>query len=154
MDNIEIPMTLPLDNDGFLRRECPHCERQFKRHNGPANEEAEQHPDPPAYHCPLCGRPAGPDSWWTQEQLDYAEGLTAPVAMQAISDMLAKSFKGMKNVTYKPGRVDTPDTPAPLTEPDDMVIVTSPCHPYEPVKVPDDHPPALHCVVCGEPFAV
>lgn len=154
MNDIEIPMTLPLDTDGFLRRECPHCERQFKWHHGPANEEAEQHQDPPAYHCPLCGEPADNDSWWTREQLDYAEGAMAPVAMQAIADELGKAFKGMKGITYKPGRVDVPDTPMPLTEPDEMVIVTSPCHAYEPVKVPDDHPDVLHCLVCGSQFAV
>lgn len=154
MDDIEMTVTLPLDSDGFLRRECPHCERQFKWHDGPANEEAEQHEDPSAYYCPLCGEPAGLDSWWTREQLDYAEGSMKPVAMQALADEFAKSFRGMKGVTYKPGRLDEADTPMPLTEPDDMVIVTSPCHAYEPVKVPDDRPDVLHCLVCGAQFAV
>jgi hypothetical protein len=50
--------------------------------------------------------------------------------------------------------VDTSDTPLPLTEPDDMVIVSPPCHAYELVKVPDDHPARLYCLVCGTPFAV
>jgi hypothetical protein len=30
MGDVSIPMSLPLDGDGFLRRECPKCERQFK----------------------------------------------------------------------------------------------------------------------------
>lgn len=154
MDDMEIPVTLPLDSDGFLRRECPHCEGQFKWHSGPANEEAEQHQTLPAYHCPLCGEPADHDSWWTTEQIEYAQGVAAPQAMQVVANELAKAFKGMKNVTYKPGRIDSPDAPMPLTEQDDMVIVTSPCHAYEPVKVPDDHPTPLHCLVCGSAFAV
>lgn len=156
MDHIEIPMTLPLDTDGFLRRECPNCERQFKWHHGPANEEAEQHDEPPAYHCPLCGEPAGHDAWWTQEQLGYAEGLALPATMQAISDELGKAFKKAESdfIRVTPGRVEAPDAPMPLTEPDDMAIVTSPCHAYEPVKVPNDHTVPLHCLVCGRPFAV
>lgn len=154
MSDLEIPVTLPLDSDGFLRRECPHCEGQFKWHSGPASEEAEQHPDPPVYYCPLCGEPAGHDSWWTPDQIDYAKSMAAPQALQMLNDELAKAFRGLRYVTYKPGRVNTSDTPMPLTEPDDMVIVTSPCHVYEPVKVPDDHPARLHCLVCGAPFAV
>ena len=156
MDNMEIPVSIPLDSDGFVRRECPHCERQFKWHHGPANEEAELQPVPPAYYCPLCGEPASLDSWWTQEQLDYAQGLVAPVAMQAIAGELDKAIKGLKSdfITVEPGRLDLPETPMPLTEPDDMTIVASPCHEYEPVKVPDDRPDSLHCLVCGAPYVV
>lgn len=41
----------------------------------------------------------------------------------------------------------------PLHEPDDMVIVEPPCHPEEPVKVPDDAQAPFHCLDCGTPFA-
>ncbi|MBT2425166.1 hypothetical protein J7F02_05555 [Streptomyces sp. ISL-112] len=154
---MDIPMTLPLDHDGFLRRECPHCVIQFKWHPGPANEEAEQQPTPTTYYCPLCGQPAGPDSWWTQEQLDYAEGLAAPAAMREVEQGLRDTFKGAssKHVKFSvKGGSDTPNAPAPLTEPDDMVIVASPCHKYEPVKVPGNASGPLHCLVCGQAFAV
>jgi hypothetical protein len=29
-DEVQLSMSLPLDGDGFLRRECPTCEREFK----------------------------------------------------------------------------------------------------------------------------
>ncbi len=29
-DKVSFGMTIPLDSDGFLRRECPTCEREFK----------------------------------------------------------------------------------------------------------------------------
>lgn len=45
---MEIQVSLPLDNDGFLRRECPHYMQQFKWHHGPANEEAEAAESPAA----------------------------------------------------------------------------------------------------------
>lgn len=30
MSDMSVSMSLPLDEDRFLRRECPNCERQFK----------------------------------------------------------------------------------------------------------------------------
>ena len=46
-------VSFPLDSDGFIRRECPHCEREFKWHHGPANEGVEQQPpwDTTIAHC-------------------------------------------------------------------------------------------------------
>jgi hypothetical protein len=40
MSEISIPMSLPLDTDGFLRRECPNCERQFKSRPTQSSEES------------------------------------------------------------------------------------------------------------------
>lgn len=151
---MQIPLALPLDSDGFLRRECPTCERQFKWHDGPANEEAEAHTDPPVYYCPLCGASAGPDSWWTTEQSEYARGIAMPVALQSVQDEIANALRGSKYLTYKPGTPDLPDVPASLTEPDDMVIVASACHDYEPIKIPEDASGPFHCLICGAAFAV
>jgi hypothetical protein len=154
---MDVPVTLPLDSDGFLRRECPHCIAQFKWHHGPANEEAEKHPDPPTYYCPLCGQPASPDSWWTQEQLDYAQESAAPAIAQFVDESVDELFRGMKRSSIRverSGHLDVPDAPAPLVEPDGMCIVMSPCHSYEPIKVPDEHTGPLHCLVCGTAFAV
>jgi hypothetical protein len=154
---MDIPITVPVDTDGFLRRECPHCGAQFKWHHGPANAEAERHTPPPAYHCPLCGQPAGPDSWWTQEQGDYAQAQAAPAIAQFMDESLNDVFKGLDSKYIKverTGHFDIPDAPAPLVEPDDMSIVMSPCHAYEPIKIPAEHTGPLHCLVCGAAFAV
>ncbi len=85
-------------------------------------------------------------------QLDFIHGSAGPAIMRSVQDELARSFKRMKNVSFKPGG-DTPDVPAAMTEPDDMQIVTSPCHSYEPIKVPDGRGP-FHCLICGSAFAV
>lgn len=155
---MEIPISFPVDRDGFLRRECPHCGKQFKWHNGPANAEAEEHPPPPAYHCPMCGQPAAHDSWWTQEQIAYAEAQAAPSVAQFIEESVDELFKGFKNNQYvrleRSGHADIPDAPAPLVETDDGRIVTSPCHSYEPVKIPDDYAGTIHCLICGAAFAL
>lgn len=142
---MEVPIRLPLDSDGFLRRECPDCQQQFKCHHGPASEEAERHADPPTYCCPLCGEPAGPDSWWTQDQLDHARGVAVPAAMRYMQNSLMDAFRTSKHVELKPGNGSgVPDEPSALTEPDDMQIVASPCHAYEPIKIPYDAAAPLH----------
>lgn len=156
---MDIEVSLPLDNDGFLRRECPHCMQQFKWHHGPANAEAEEAEAPHAYHCPLCGQPAGHDSWFTQVQIGFIEQAAAPAATRFIEAELDKVFRNSSSKSLnlklrRTGHLDTPDHPDPLAELDDMTIVASPCHGYEPVKVSEEHTGPLYCLVCGAAFAV
>lgn len=154
---MNLSVSMPLDNDGFLRRECPNRDREFKWHHGPASEEAESHTDPEAYTCPLCGQPAGPGTWWTREQLDYIHGAAAPAVQQVVQDELDQAFKGHNSRFIKVKSTSSsalPAGPMPLTEPDDMVIIASPCHAYEPVKVPEDAAGPFYCLVCGARFAV
>lgn len=156
-DEISIPVSLPLDPDGFLRRECPTCEKEFKWFShGEGDPDAEQVDQ---YFCPRCGVPAGLESWWTPAQLDYVHGEAAPAIDDYINDALDDMFKGIKSNKFvkveRTGRF-TSDTPAPepLHEENDMVIVESPCHPNEPLKVPETVTDRVHCLICGSPFAV
>lgn len=152
---MSMSVSLPLDSDGFIRRECPKCEREFKWHEGPANEEAEHADVPVTYFCPLCGEPSPPDHWWTTAQLDYMQEIATPMIMRQVSAAIGDALSGSKYLTYRPGdESDLPAPPGALTEPDDMRIVTSPCHAYEPVKVPDDSDGPLYCLICGQTFAV
>ncbi|WP_198597955.1 hypothetical protein [Blastococcus atacamensis] len=75
--------------------------------------------------------------------------------IRQLSDEIGNALRGNKHLTFKPGDGrDVPDPPSALTERDDMRIVASPCHDYEPVKVPDDVDGPLHCLVCGNAYAV
>ena len=152
---MEIAVTIPLDSDGFIRRECPACEQQFKWHSGPANEEAEDVQPPDAYYCPFCGVPAPLGSWWTKEQLDYARGVAMPEVERFAQDEIGKALRGLKSLGFTTTtHGGSSDEPVPLTEPTDMEIVCSPCHAYEPIKVPLDAASEWHCLVCGSRFAV
>lgn len=151
---MDISIPLPLDNDGFLRRQCPRCARQFKWHHGPANEEAEAQPSPSSYYCPFCGEPARTDELQTPEQQEYINGVALPALMRLAQDEIAHQVRRSKFMTFKPNHSAVPDEPALLDEPDDMQIIASPCHAYEPIKISDDAQSPLHCLVCGEAFAV
>jgi hypothetical protein len=149
---MSVSMSVPLDSDGFGRRECPNCEQEFKWRfddEGEADEHVYQ------YYCPLCGQPAGVGSWWTTEQVEHMRALVMPDALGQVQDLLDDSFKSNEHVTYERSQ-DLGDLPIPivLVEPDDMVMISSPCHQSEPVKVPEEAEGPFHCLVCGQAFAV
>jgi len=147
-DEIRVPVSLPLDSDGFLRRECPTCEREFKWFNQEEGDADAVN----QYFCPLCGVASPTDSWWTTAQLEYVQGVSGPAIDQFAQDILADAFKGM---SFKPNRsfsfgIEAPDA---LAEPDDMMIVEPPCHPSEPIKVPEEDAARVYCLICGTLFS-
>lgn len=151
-----IDVSLPLDADGFLRRECPNCEQEFKWHHGKTDEAPQDFVYPNVYWCPRCGRSAGHDSWFTTAQLEYMSAASAGPIHDQVTDMLRDSLKTPRNSMIK-FEVETgsrPSIPDPLVEPDDMMMIAPPCHPWEPVKVPVDSSAPYYCLVCGEAYSV
>lgn len=75
--------------------------------------------------------------------------------MSELAEELRKGLRTSHNSVVK-FSVDhnEPETPAPLTEPADMTIVLSPCHPWEPIKIMEDWDKVIHCLVCGNEFSV
>lgn len=155
-DEVSVEMSVPLDSDGFLRRECPTCEREFKWLAATDDDEAADPPDG-GYFCPYCAIQAPPDAWFTEAQLELAENV---VAREVIGPMLDDFGRDLKNIGRSSGgfidvsgSYDTTDEMDPLTEEDDMRRVDFSCHPGEPVKVLDHWDSAVHCLMCGEPTA-
>jgi hypothetical protein len=148
-DEFSTSMSVPLDSDGFLRRECPTCEREFKWFPTPEGEESEPAPYG-GYYCPYCAIQAGPDHWFTKAQIEQA---TAVITEEFVEPEL-KRFK-RETERHSSGLVDinvdisTPEPPPPLTEDDDMRRVEFACHPNEPVKVLEDWDAPVHCLFCG-----
>ena len=153
---MDIPIELPLDSEGYLRRECPTCEREFKWFHGRTEGTPEDWQDPQSYFCPYCGHSADGDSWFTKDQIGYVEQLALGHMSDEVDDMMKKTFKkqstGLIQFDYKSG--PRPSAPPVLSEPPDMDAVASPCHPFEPIKVLEGWDGPLHCLVCGEAFVV
>jgi hypothetical protein len=152
-DEVTLGMTVPLDSDGFLRRECPTCEREFKWLAAVDEEDASDVPDG-GYFCPYCAIQAPSDAWFTKAQLELAESF---VAKEVVGPMLDDLSRDMKRIGRQSGGIldvsvsrDEPEEVDPLVEEDDMRRVDFSCHPAEPVKVLDDWASAVHCLLCGE----
>ena len=153
-DRIEVSIEMPLDEDGFLRRECPTCEQQFKWYAHEAGDPDAEPAD--QYFCPLCGAGSSVDDWNTPDQVEHALNAAGPTLDRYLQDSVADALKGIKGMAgFKPNRafsLELPD-PEPLSEPNDMTAVVPPCHPNEPVKVPDDSLGRVYCLICGQAFA-
>lgn len=136
-DEVTLGMSIPLDSDGFLRRECPTCEREFKwlQTSGETDEGTET-ANEGGYFCPYCGVQAPADAWLTEAQVALAQNI---VATEFIAPMVRKL-----------GTYDEPERLDPLTEADDMTRVDFACHPSEPLKVLDDWRKAVRCLICGK----
>lgn len=147
MSDIELSMSVPLDSEGFLRRECPTCERELKWR--PASEDEEATPTPEGgYFCPYCAVQAPPDSWWTGAQIEAAKAQAFEKVLKPELDKFAGSVgsSGFLDIEVS---VPEPDQPPALDEQDDMHRVDFRCHPDEPVKVLEDWTRPVHCLICG-----
>ncbi len=153
---MEIPISLPLDADGFLRRECPSCEQEFKWHHGPTEDAPNDFVYPGVYWCPRCGQSAGHDSWWTPDQLAYQQEVVSAAAHDYLGDVLKDAVKPLRGsfISVEVEQSERPAEPDPLVEADDMVMISPPCHPWEPVKVPEGVQAPHYCLVCGMAYVV
>jgi len=164
-DEIHLSMSLPLDSDGFLRRECPTCEREFKWLPSPdpeagedtVGEAAEAAEEPESYYCPYCAITAPPDAWLTKAQVAVMEEIIQRERvepelgkLEREIDRLNRSSRGLIGIEAHLER-DEPEPAPELNETDDMRRVDFTCHPVEPVKVLDDWDRPVHCLICGEP---
>jgi endogenous inhibitor of DNA gyrase (YacG/DUF329 family) len=154
---VDLNIEMPLDEDGYLDRECPNCQRRFRWHVGPVGDPPDDAPEPELYHCPYCGQPAAVDEWWTREQVETAQQAAVAAIMPAVERDLRDSLKGLDQTGFVSADVRTdPSVPPPPLFVDDepSVTVASPCHPYEPVKLLDEWATPLHCLVCGAQYRV
>lgn len=146
-----ISVGIPLDEDGFVLRECPACEREFRWHISADEDEGLPAPTD-GYSCPYCGKQASPDSWFTTAQADF---LTATALHEMVGPQLDEMLGGLARdsgllrieVTGSVGD----EKPPPLDENFDAKIrrVEFSCHPTEPVKVDLDWQDPVHCLICG-----
>jgi hypothetical protein len=156
MSDVTVQISMLLDADGFLRRECPTCEREFKWRSGSENEETTAEL-PEVYYCPYCNEPSSLDGWWTQEQLAYARQYAAAEVLGPELEQFQRNIAGMNqsgSIVQINMDVTLPTRPEPLIEPNDMIRVDLPCHPEEPLKVAEGWGSEIACLVCGIRYPV
>jgi len=182
MSIIAFNISLPLDSDQFLRRECPLCLRQFKIETQEADRQSLIERELEAYllqegleiraesadateadedelWCPYCGQTAPRNQWWTQEQIAYIHVFGYNIMAQIINEQLIRpmkrKFSGRQRglISIKfEGKEMEYQEPWISPEPDDMTIHTLPCCGLR-VKVDDDWSRPIYCYRCGFPHA-
>lgn len=147
-----IEMGVPLDEDGFLRRACPTCGREFKWLHTEIDGDADSAGDSSGYFCPYCGVQADVAQWWTGAQ---SAAIEAAVMDEVIEPEIDSLRRQVNSVNKESGgllsmdiEVDRESVP-PLQEPNDMAKVDFACHPDEPVKIVESWAGPVYCLTCG-----
>lgn len=152
VSKVERSVSFPLDSEGFLRRSCPKCRREFKwLHAESAGEAAA----PEEYYCPYCGMGASPEAWFTPGQIEHVKAMAfnevVRPALKGVGRSLNRRRRSSSGPVRVTGRFQMPSArrAPPLSERDDMKRVEFNCHPTEPVKVDEAWEGAVHCLCCG-----
>lgn len=177
MSELVFNISLPLDSDGFLRRECPFCKMQFKvslteeetksiiqkeiENYLVENEVIELDEDSKSaegveYWCPYCRETAKASDWWTEEQIEYVKIFP----YNYMAETLNKQFTDWKRQFSRSGsglislKLDFDKMPykEPWISPeiDDMVLYDLPCCKVK-VKLEDRQTNGIYCYKCGFP---
>lgn len=153
---VTLSMAIPVDSDGFLRRECPTCEREFKWFPTPDDDDNATDMADGGYFCPYCGVQAPADAWLTQAQLALAQRIVEAEVVEPMlskfADDMARRFRSA-GMTTRHTQASGAEEPDPLTEDDDMIRIDFTCHPSEPLKIMNDWHEPVYCLVCGEASA-
>jgi hypothetical protein len=161
----EFRVELPRDASGFVRRECPQCQRAFKTR--PHRQDAcilqrrlaslfpfenahESFDEVPDGSCLYCGHRAPLDEWLTPGQQAHLEALARAWANHVRYEQLAYVSRTL-SLNPRPTFVATePEAlPGPMPpEPDDMRVIPLVCCGEE-VKSLWDWEGPLFCPRCG-----
>jgi hypothetical protein len=141
---------LPLDEDGFLRRECPECKHEFKVEVAHDEEKA---CSLEKLFCPYCGISATLEHWYTKAQEEYIQNKIAAEVVDPQLDKLIESFRklerqgGLIKIKVETKRSPRRE-PRIGPEPNDMRPVKFTCC-DETIKILEDWEDQIHCVICG-----
>lgn len=90
LDRLGNQVSVPIrtDDDGYLGRECPvkECLGYFKITPGTGIK------GPAPCHCPYCGHSGDQNTFWTQDQLDYARSFI----IRKVTDALHQDLKSLE----------------------------------------------------------
>jgi len=179
MNEIRMNLSFPLDEDGFFRRECPLCHKEFKvllekeeltdlAHKGidffmieekeKETNLSENESSGTEFVCPYCGQRAPGDSWWTQEQLTYVGIVAKNILAKIINENLIRSLKrtfrrsGYSKVSLRfEGKEIEQQEPRISPEVNDMEIFDLPCCQRK-IKIEENWQDTLYCFFCGFPY--
>ena len=170
MSEIITEILIPLDDEQYLRRECPFCKEQLKIKLSEVertkliqdlldsylketpNDEVEETIDEMLYHCPYCGQQATPDGWWTTEQINYLMIFAKNIANKKINKTLIEGMekicRGNSFLKFEGKKLKYED-PWISPEENDMTIYELPCC-NESIKLKDDFKEREYfCFFCG-----
>ena len=166
-------LSFPTDKEGFLRRECPFCQKEFKvkfnqeeisdisnqsieqflvEESSEQNDEYEDNTES-FYFCPYCGQYSSFNNWWTKEQVKYIHIVCKNIMAQLINEHLVKPLqKTSRSSSFL--KIEAKPISQQQewigTEADDLKEVTLKCCERQ-IKLIDNWDKKVFCHFCGFP---
>lgn len=182
MGDVQLNVSMPLDDEGYFRRECPLCMKEFKvlltkeelsdfeqksmdsfmleKDASNENEEGLKDESNSEHHCPYCGQAAAKKSWWTKEQLDYVKVYAENIIAKIVNESLIQPLKKLGSqsasgfVTVKVESKELPQKePWISPENNDMQVFDLPCCQRK-IKIDDTVKQIVYCFFCGFPHKI
>jgi hypothetical protein len=121
--HVHLEVSIPLDDDGYVGRECPECEQHFRV----AHEDYDALPDDVRLWCVYCGHQDDHSEFLTRQQHDRVMRAAGDFAMQLVGKTLDRSFSkaarrsrgSLVRITYR----SKPFYPKPLPGIDEERLV-------------------------------
>ncbi|MHB9129721.1 MAG: hypothetical protein ACYDBB_01355 [Armatimonadota bacterium] len=155
MSEIVLELRFPHDEDGYFRRECPFCQRQFKVPVGETLDTIPDNDETQEFYCPYCAQQSRGGTWWTQEQVDYIHD----VQQNAMNGLLNEHFvrplqrANRSNSCVKITANELPEKDSWLpVDANDMKLFNLPCC-EKSLKVAEDWTDKIVCHYCGFPHS-
>ncbi|SMC61872.1 hypothetical protein [Papillibacter cinnamivorans] len=123
MADIEMEISIPTDNNGYVLLQCPFCGEYFKL--TPDDYEDEGILDIFCPSCGLCG-----ENFITEDVLELAMAMTKNVAMDMIYDAMKKWEKQFDSglITFNAGKKPKPEPENPIQSGiEALTIIHLPC---------------------------
>lgn len=140
-------LPLPVDEDGFLRRECPYCKRQFKLHQ----DEFGSLQDESDHYCPYCGQIANSGQWGTEEQAEHIntnlDNIVADLLNENLINPLQHSFSHSNNIEFTGKEIEKKNQIIQPETNDMKTIILACCQ--KRVKIIDEWDKGVKCYYCG-----
>ncbi len=85
-------ISIPKDDQGFVGRECPKCEKYFKLKPGTGLPTSE-------CHCPYCDFKGISNDFFTKDQIEYAKSIAIKDIYKDVSNSISNMFKDLERET-------------------------------------------------------
>jgi len=176
MDEIKMNISFPLDNDGFFRRACPFCQREFKikisneelknliqksedsymlkkEEISLSEKESFKENEIKEFYCPYCGQEASAGRWWTIEQKKYIqtymENIMTDIINKNFVEKMKKGFQGNKFIKFEGKKLKMKE-PQISSDDNDMMIINLSCCQSK-IKILKGWAKIVYCFYCGFP---
>lgn len=144
---MDLSISIPLDEDGFIEMECDYCKNRFMLHQTVYSDDANLH-----FFCPICGLPNAINTFYCEEVLEAAQQMALNYLSDEIQKQLSPSIRqfnrnGLLKMSLKvPDREPEKELYKPINE---YVLTHQYCCEIDVKTLEFDNQIGIYCPICG-----